>query len=390
MISARKIFPYFSLFIALNIFLYLFIIYFHQKIPFNSYNYFYQARHYIADERISKHQFNLINALGQWDAQWYLKIADKGYPSPPGNLAVHSNLMEGLSYAFFPLYPLVVSLVNYLVRQVEISAFIVTIFFLLIDFFSLYFVITKLYSQKVALKTIFLMFLFPLSVFFRSYFTEGLQLFLLIWFGYFFLKEKYFLSAIFLAFLSVAKGNLLLLNLVYLFYLGKHIYKTRNYLMTLNILVLSLPLLLWILYCYQNTGDPFFFNLVQKAWLPHKSIFMPVVYNLWIMANFLILPVHSIGASKIDALIILIIALLLMRSRKILPRKLWLISLLLWLTPLLTKGPISYSRLQIISFPLFIYLSLSVPDKKFKFLITFFAFSLLFTSVFFINWYWIG
>ena len=26
-------------------------------------------------------QFNLINALGVWDGQWYLRIADAGYPS---------------------------------------------------------------------------------------------------------------------------------------------------------------------------------------------------------------------------------------------------------------------------------------------------------------------
>ena len=50
--------------------------------------------------------FSLINALGQYDGQWYLKIAESRISDHPTSfLNEHEKVMGELLYNFFPLYP---------------------------------------------------------------------------------------------------------------------------------------------------------------------------------------------------------------------------------------------------------------------------------------------
>ena len=73
-------------FIILNLFLYLFIILFNHKVPFNENSYYQNAHHYLQDQKVLGNKFSLINALGQYDSQWYLKIASAGFPKNPTNI----------------------------------------------------------------------------------------------------------------------------------------------------------------------------------------------------------------------------------------------------------------------------------------------------------------
>ena len=172
-----------GIFLIINIIFYGFIILFNTRIPFSAYDYRVNAHHYLTDQRINKKSFNLLDALGQYDAQWYLKIAEKGYPKNPAPETLdNKKIMGGLSYAFFPFYPVILSIFNAPIGNIEFSAFTVANILLILNFLSLYFMIKQFYSPGIAFKTIFLLFLFPFSMFYRSYFTEGLFLFLLIWF----------------------------------------------------------------------------------------------------------------------------------------------------------------------------------------------------------------
>lgn len=104
----RSFLKLFGLFVLLNILLYLFITLFYNRVPFNDYNYYNNAHHYFDDPRIENGNFNLIQSLGVWDAQWYLFIASEGYPKNPSTSTVgDKSIMDALSYAFFPLYPLI-------------------------------------------------------------------------------------------------------------------------------------------------------------------------------------------------------------------------------------------------------------------------------------------
>lgn len=379
--------------LLINLFLYVFIINFHRTFPLERYNYLSNAHHYLKDKRIEGEEFNFLRALGQFDAQWYLKTASRGYPKSPNLTDVSDkNRMEGLTYAFFPLYPSLIKATNILVPDLELAAFILTNILMILNALSLYYVITKLYSQKTAYKTVLIMFLFPFSIFFRSYFAEGLQLLLLIWFSYFWIKERFFFSSLLLSLLCLAKGNSIIFIPFFLLSLfqcwrEKKI-KLRKLLVVSFVSILGIAI--WILFNYINTGHPFYFYNIQKAWVPNGLNPPPPFYTLMLILNFAWLPLHSFHYSKIDVIIFLIFVTLLFNSKKILKKELWTISLLTLALPLFTRDLMSFSRYQSVSFPLFIYLATILKPTYFYILAIFFGAGLLVTSLFFINWYWIG
>lgn len=180
------------IFISLNIFLYLFLYLFNDRIPFNYENYQFNATKFIEDSRATQGKFDLINNLAQFDAQWYLKIAEAGYPTNPHSTALE--VMDGATFAFFPLYPIILKILNIFIMNILLTGFLFANFMLLINFWSLIYVLKKFTDEKIAIRTAFLLFLFPFSIFFRSYFTESLFLFLLIWFTHFLLKKVIWLA----------------------------------------------------------------------------------------------------------------------------------------------------------------------------------------------------
>ena len=59
--------------IVLNIALYAFIELNHSKVPFNKFNYYYNAHRYQEDPRVEGKNFSIIRSLAVYDSQWYLK-----------------------------------------------------------------------------------------------------------------------------------------------------------------------------------------------------------------------------------------------------------------------------------------------------------------------------
>lgn len=379
---------YLVIFVIFQLGLYLFISIYHSKIPFNQFNYQNNSYHFEPDSRISGKGFNLLSALGQFDAQWYLKIAQEGYPKIS---ATGTKLTaDALSYAFFPLYPFLLRLFRLLIPNLDLTAFLLTNLILFFAFYSLIIVITRLYDLKVGVKTAFLVMLYPLSIFYRSYYTEGLFLLLLIWFGFFLLRKRWIYAASTLGLLAVTRGNGLFLLPLFIYSLYQEWKGNGIRLQTalLCLLILIIPLSIWPIYCFVQTGDPFYFYHIRSAWLP--ASYPAVFLNLWKITHFYLLELHSFFSSKIDILAILMVLILLIRSKKSLEPKLWWISFLLWLGPLLTTDTISFSRFQIVSFPLFLFLAQSFRGLSYKLLLTVFIMGLLVLSIYFVNWYWVG
>lgn len=422
---SKKLIISFFLFAAINIFLYLFIIKFNPLFPFQKDNYIYNSHHYLKDPRINGSNFQFIRALGQYDAQWYLKIGDRGYPKNPKNINLDDKkTMDGLTYAFFPLYPLVLHVANYLFRNIELTAFVVSNIFLILNFFSLYFVISSIYPNdksktniyrhsgnpakagasriwrgcwtsqydvnSIAIKSIFLLFLFPFSIFFRSYFTEGMYLFLLIWFAYFLIKKKFLFSAICLAFLNVVKANGFLLNFLLFYFLYKEVKEKKMSLKKAFVLtiVLMLPFLSWIIFNYFQTGNFFYFNEAQTSFFTPK-MFVPL-YNFSAVFSIPWLNFHSYHSSIVDLFFVIYVLLILKISKKSLDSRLWWISFLIWLSPLLIKDIMSFPRYQLVSFPLFVYFASKLRTRNYFIVITLLLFGLFIISIYFVNWYWVG
>lgn len=363
------------------------IYFYHGAIGFSKRDYIVNAHHYLKDERVSSGQFSFLRSLGAYDAQWYLKIAEKGFPKNP-KVADQNNkaVMDGLSYAFFPLYPIVLSLFNKIFRNIEFSAFMLSNLIMILNFGSLYYVIGRALDRKTAVRTALLLFVFPFGIFFRSYFAEGLFLFFLIWFGHFLIKKKWVISSLFLGALSVTKPmGLFLFPVFYYFFLKE---KKINYkLFAKTFLTGFVPLLAWCVFNYLQTGSFIYFYSVQSQW---SGKIFSIVENIGLLLFFPYLPFHDFHFSKVEDLVIVLGGIIIFFSRKKIPKEWWFLGLALWLGRLLTSDTMSFSRHQSINFPLFLFAAMKLKGVYFWFVLGLFYLSLLIASLYFVNWYWVG
>ena len=359
------------LFTLVNLIFYSWIGVFHSVVPFSNYQYHNNANHYIQDPRASGKSFSLINALGQYDSQWYLEIADKGYPDHPRFVFKESiRSMDGLLYNFFPLFPLSIAVVNVVINNVQLSAFILNNFILLAIVYSLYFVVSKWFSQKVALQTILLVMIFPFSVFLRGYYSEGLRLLLFIWFCYGLTQKKYFLSAVSVGLLCVTSGiSLLLLP----FYYGVLVFNRKKIPLQkiwLYALVAAIPFLLWMVFCYAHTGDPFIFVATRAAW--QRPSGFALFYNIRLLFEFPWLPVLSFYGSRMDVLFILLAICVTFLSKSVLPKVIWWATIVFAFSPLLVQDSVSFARFSSVFF-LFLYIFLLFLTKSIIFFLCVFS-----------------
>ncbi len=374
-----------------NLALYMFMLFGNNIFPFHKHNYLYNAHHYFEDPRIKDGSFRLLRVLGVYDSQWYLKIADKGYPKNPTTLNNNNKtIMEGLSYAFFPLFPFLLSLLNYFINNIELTAFLFNNILFLINCCSIYYIISKVFSKTLALKTTILFIIFPFSIFFRSYFAEGLFLFLLLWFTYFLKEKKFMVSAIFLSLLYITKGNSFLLYFLYLYRLTQT-YTLRKFSNATFFSLLVLPFLgtaVWFSYCFLQTGNFLYFMSVRHAWSPYGiEAFFLNIYNL-MMTPFLRL--HSFHSSQVDNVMFLLSIFLLTKAKRILPNEFLWANILLLSVYFIGQDLISFSRNTSIFFPIFIYLAYILKGKLYVLILLLFSVSLSVITLLFINWYWIG
>ncbi len=379
-----------NLFLAVIVFLlpYLFILYFHDLISLNKF--VYANEHiYLPDNRMVNKPFNMLNSLATSDAQWFLKIADSGYPSRPKQLDIaNKTQMDGLTYAYYPLYPTIISLFNIFIHDISLSAFAVTILLGLLLIISWLFVLGQIFDSKTASRSLMLLLVFPFSIFLRSYFTESLQLILLLWYFHFLHKNKFIWSSFIVALLCLVKGN----NLIFISLTGFIIWlKTKNIKHTfVYCLISSSTTFYWITFNLLKTDHAFYFLKARESW---NSVFFPlgILTNPFAMSSsFAKNIIHNFHYSIIDSLVIMISGLFLVLMYKKIPSLLWLISFSMWFFPLASSDIMSFSRYQSINFPIFVYLSIYLSQNQTRFFSVVSLLILSCISILFINWYWIG
>lgn len=385
----------FIIFVVLQLFLTGYMFFQHRTVPFDNVAYQYYSHHYVPDARIQGGDFSFLRALGVWDAQWYLRIADDGYPTKTVFDANQSPwFMGALTYAFFPLYPLLIAGLNFLIRNVELSAYLLGTMLLLANFISLYYVVSKLFTRALAAKTLFLLFLFPFGIFYRSYYTESLFLLLLIWLSYFMIRRNFFYTALIAALLFVCRPNGLIIGGVFFFTLALAVYKKRiGSRRAMSYVALSfVPFLGWLAFCYFQTGDPLYWQHIQAVWYKGDTMASAINHNIEQVFKFFSLPFHHSRESQVDTAMMVVVGGLLLASRTYFKKypQLWWIALIIWLFPLLVKDTMSFSRFQSVSFPLFIFLAARINGWKYYMLCVVFFGLLLYVSLHFVNWRWIG
>lgn len=114
---------------------------------------------------------SFLGIWGRWDAVQYLKIAQEGYVA---------NGDDRFLIVFFPLYPALVALLQFILSDQLLSAFIVTGVASLAAGLVLRNLVRLDHSEKTAQLAVIFLFIFPTSYFLHIPYTESLFLALII------------------------------------------------------------------------------------------------------------------------------------------------------------------------------------------------------------------
>jgi MFS family permease len=250
--------------------------------------------------------------LGMWaglDSWSYMRITEHGYETP-------FNPKKSETFGFFPLYPLLASIVGFCVGSAFLGALIVSSLAFIIASYLLYRLVVFEYDEPTARRSVWYLYLFPTAFILSAIYPESLLLMLSIGAFYAARLNRWWLAGLlgFLAALSKSTGVFITiaLGLMYLQYIA---YSWRR--IRWSVFALALPALgtlALMLYEYFLTGDFFAYSHVQQIWGHHLR--NPFLY---ILGTFKGEPTDSV----INAIGVVIALLILVCGRKKIAQPYW-------------------------------------------------------------------
>ncbi len=233
----------------------------------------------------NKEPQNHLSFISDWDGPDYIKLSLKGYTR-----VGKAN--------FFPLYPILIHVVNKVVSSALYSALLISWASLVGALYFYLKIIKKLYKvpAQEAIRALLLFVLFPTGVFLIATYTESLFAFLALASIYYALNKRYLISVIFVLFATATHitGMFLLLFLVLiLLEQGEKIWKIVAYAM-----VGSLGLATYMSYLLNRFNKPLAFITAQEShgWVHEGSSYFYTLENSFNVLNifFLALLVLSV------------------------------------------------------------------------------------------------
>ncbi|MDZ4816328.1 MAG: hypothetical protein SGI71_08690 [Verrucomicrobiota bacterium] len=345
------------------------------------------------------------------DSEWYLSIAEHGYPTrsefdsvnQSGGVVPTTTDNSKVRYAFFPLFPMCIRLFAVFL-PVEWAAFCVIQLVSLAGIFVLT-KLWKLYFPDQEIKALFafsLLFLFPFSVFFACYYTESLFL-LLSACCFLFVKQKRWLlmfAAGFLLCLTRPNGVFIVFPL-FLALTQEDLCKRNmrgflfsNLVPKFCVAAIPLGLASYFVVNHIKTGNWKTFSIVQKEfWKYENASILTNFYNNVIQHSltFFTRPLHDSSGSQVDYLVMIFVActlIYMLISRFPLELTLW--TGMIWAVPLLTKDLMSFSRYMSISFPLFFMIGLRASKQLNRSMIVLFSIGYFLAVWGIVNYRWVG
>ena len=312
----------------------------------------------------------IYSKLINWDSRHYLDIASRGYSIEAKNYLI----------VFFPLYPLLIRLLNlfaipYLLAGLFIS-FVSSIighyyFIKLMQFHSL--------DKKIIDKSLGLLLLSPIMLYFSIIYTEPLFFMLTILFFYFLTKKKFLVSSIIALLASLTRIMGVTLFIPYIISLWpknnnlKIIIKETK-IQLFGVLIISIGLLTYLIINQIFYNHPFYFSQIQKQKFS-KTIINPITNiknNIGYLTNDI--KARNFNTHTLDQITTLAIPILLfiylLKPSKNIP-KYWLIWILIqWLIISSQSFWQSNARYLGIIFPIYIILAQLTAKNKYLYALT--------------------
>ena len=295
-----------------------------------------------------------LSIWGVWDTSPYLRIADNWYPT--GASADYG------TYAFFPLYPLLMRVVGFPFGSSFIGGVMVSNLALLVAAWFLYRLTAMETDHRTGLRAVLFLFLCPAGFIFSGVFTEAA--FLAFTVAAFYCARRggrgYWLYACALGGLAAMTRvpGVFIAPLLLWEYLKSRDYDVRKIRPDVLLLALTpLGLGLFMLQCYWLTGDALAFSTVQTLW--GRELTNPVSALATAIGSGY-LP-YIMGSCYSIAVLLAITVF----HRRIGPIFLvW--TLILMLLPLLSAylhNSLSMLRFALVAFPLFILMA-KIPEAS--------------------------
>ena len=315
---------------------------------------------------------DFLKSFANWDGGHYLGIAD-GYD-------------KTFQYAFFPLYPLLVSLLGKITGDILTAGIIISAASSLLALNLLYKLVVIEYNKELAKKTILALLFFPTSFYLLTVYSEGLFLLLAAGTFYFARKNQLVAATVFAALSSATRlaGLAVVLGLFTNIYLSGGL-KRKNWFTVFA----PLGFLLYSFYLYRQTGDPFYFITAESNW--QRQLVVP---GLAFIESFKALTVPGFIEKNFSAFLDFVFAvfglgLLIKIWRKLSPDYA-VFAAVSFVMPLFSPTLLALPRYLLTIFPVFIVLSFY---KNQYLIFAYQIFSILLLSVFavlFITGNWVS
>jgi Gpi18-like mannosyltransferase len=193
----------------------------------------------------------------RWDTLRYLTLAQNGYPAQ-----YSSNV------AFFPLFPLLIRGLSYLMPDQLTSGLLIARVAALVLLIVLYQFVKEEFGEKVSWYTLICLLVFPASTFLWAAYPESLFLCLTVLSFYAMYHRSWWLAGIFGLFACLARPNGIILLLPFCFeYLRQIQFRWQAIRWNaLSAALLPLGVLLFSAFCYAQYGDLLAWEHAQSFW----------------------------------------------------------------------------------------------------------------------------
>ncbi|WP_294935264.1 mannosyltransferase family protein [Tardiphaga sp.] len=330
--------------------------------------------------------------LLRWDSEWYGLIAREGYKynGDPG---------QTQTVVFYPLYPMLSRFVAGVLRiEIYDALLLVANLASVAAILMLFRLVRERFDDRTALTTVAMISFFPSSIFLSAGYTEPLALLLMVCFFYA-IGRQHFLAAALLAGLAIAtRSSGIVLCPVLLFELWRS-RSPRRFLIEAVPLAIIATSGLWLYMAYLSAtfGNPMAFSDGQAAFHENTSMLTRIVSALLLepLRNINLADMSPAGLDQWFTLIF--IGLIVRAWFAGIGRGMALFASLLLLLPYLTlsggpAGFTSMARFNIVSFPLF--LTLTLLSNRWRWaapaMVGVFGGLLLVYAALFSQWQWVG
>lgn len=325
-----------------------------------------------------------FESWANWDGNYFLEIAKNGYSNKN-------------YFAFFPLYPLVIFALSKLTGQnIIFSGILINILCLFGSLVFLKKLINLDYPKRIAKQVILFLLIFPTSFYFLAFYSESLFLFLSLGAFYFtrlFLKKQktsyLVLGILFAIFASATRlvGVALVIALwVEVFLKNKEKVNDK-----LKWLMLFMPagLVVYLIFLYNQTGNPIYFLNSQQNW--QRGLSIPAL-SIWQSIEGIVNNQNgSIRLTLLYDLLFTIFGLgIVLRSFRFLRTSYAVYALISILLPLFTSTLMSMPRFLSVVFPIFLTIALIKNQTVKVFYIIISALLLSLNLGLFINGFWVS